>query len=150
MARNNRELSQLGAFISITDNSQEIDAGTFDGNEVSRHVMSIGAVDNTGLTVPPAIGIGTTNPGKDKVTVLANVNVARQIGGEGGNLTVDQILRVEGESEIKGVLHLNGGLTADMGGSDPQEVALRVTHGISEFGNLVEIDPTVALRNQAE
>ena len=88
MARNNRELSQLGAFISITDNTQEIGSGVLNGNEVNRHVMSIGATDNTGLTVPPAIGIGTTNPGKDKVTVLANVNVARQQGGEGGNLTV--------------------------------------------------------------
>ena len=150
MARNNRELSQLGAFISITDNTQEIGSGVLNANEVNRHVMAIGATDHTGLTVPPAIGIGTTNPGKDKVTVLANVNVARQQGGEGGNLTVDQILRVESESEIKGILHLNGGLTASMGGSDPQEVALRVPHGISEFGNTVEVDPTVALRNQAE
>ena len=39
--------------------------------------MSIGAVDNTGLTVPPAIGIGTTNPGKDKVTVVSEVDMAR-------------------------------------------------------------------------
>ena len=69
--RNNRELSQLGAFISITDNTQEIGSGTFDANEVNRHVMSIGATDHTGLTVPPAIGIGTTNPGKDKVTVVS-------------------------------------------------------------------------------
>ena len=145
MARNNRELSQLGAFISITDNTQEIGAGVLNGSEVNRIQWIIGATDHTGLTVPLFIGIGTTNPGKDKVTVLANVNVARQQGGEGGNLTVDQILRVESESEIKGILHLNGGLTASMGGSDPQ-VALRVPHGISEFGNTVEVDPTVALQ----
>ena len=37
--------------------------------------MSIGAVDNTGLTVPPAIGIGTTNPG-DKLTVVSEVDTA--------------------------------------------------------------------------
>ncbi len=150
MARNNRELSQLGAFISITDNTQEIGAGILDANEVNRHVMAIGATDHTGLTVPPAIGIGTTNPGKDKVTVLANVNIARQIGGEGGNLIVDQDLKVEAESEIKGILHLTSGLTASMGGSDPNEVSLRVPHGISEFGNEVEVNPAVSLRNQAD
>ena len=37
--------------------------------------MSIGAVDNTGFTVPPAIGIGTTNPG-DRLTVVSDVDMA--------------------------------------------------------------------------
>ena len=104
MARNNRELSQLGAFISITDNSQEIDAGTFDGEVVSRHVMSIGAVDNTGFTVPPAIGIGTTNPG-GKLTVVSEVDIA-----DGNGLIVSGDVVVEQSSEHKGLVSINGDL----------------------------------------
>ena len=122
MARNNRELSQLGAFISITDNSQEIDAGTFDGEVVSRHVMSIGAVDNTGLTVPPAIGIGTTNPG-DKLTVVSEVDIA---GGNG--LVVSGDVVVEQSSEYKGLVSINAGFA----GID--STALRVAYGRAEFG----------------
>lgn len=122
MARNNRELSQLGAFISITDNSQEIDAGTFDGEVVSRHVMSIGAVDNTGLTVPPAIGIGTTNPG-DKLTVVNEVDIA---GGNG--LVVSGDVVVEQSSEYKGLVSINAGFA----GID--STALRVAYGKAEFG----------------
>ena len=122
MARNNRELSQLGAFISITDNSQEIDAGTFDGEVVSRHVMSIGAVDNTGLTVPPAIGIGTTNPG-GKLTVVSEVDIA------GGNsLIVSGDVVVEQSSEYKGLVAINAGFA----GID--STALRVAYGKAEFG----------------
>ena len=118
MARNNRELSQLGAFISITDNSQEIDAGTIDGNEVSRHVMSIGAVDNTGHTKPPAIGIGTTNPGYEEITVVSNVNIAN-----GGDLTVGGDLSVEQSSEYKGLVSINAGY------SGIDSTALRVAYG---------------------
>ncbi len=122
MARNNRELSQLSAFISITDNSQEIDAGTFDGNEVSRHVMSIGAVDNTGFTVPPAIGIGTTNPG-DRLTIVSDVDIA-----DGNNLIVGGDLVVEQSSEYKGLVAINAGFA----GID--STALRVAYGRAEFG----------------
>ena len=152
MARNNRELSQLGAFISITDNTQEIGSGALNANEVNRHVMAIGATDHTGLTVPPAIGIGTTNPGKDKVTVLADVNIARQIGGGGGNLIVDQGVTAATDSEFKGLVNFNAGLTPALGGDDPTSntVAFRVSHGQAEFGNKVEISPEVAFRNFGE
>ena len=127
MARNNRELSQLGAFISITDNSQEIDAGTSDGSLVNRHTLAIGAVDNTGHSVPPAIGIGTTNPGYNKITAVSDVVLAN--GSDlnvGGNLVVDEA------SILKGIVEITGGSSDDASGIT--STALRVAYGKAEFG----------------
>ena len=58
MAKNNRELSQLAAFIGIEDYSQENAAG---GSFPFNQVVAIGASIYSGTDEAPAVGIGTTN-----------------------------------------------------------------------------------------
>ena len=127
MARNNRELSQLGAFISITDNSQEIDAGTSDGSLVNRHTLAIGAVDNTGHSTPPAIGIGTTNPGYNKITAVSDVVLAN-----GSDLNVGGNFFVDETSLLRGLVEINAGPPTDSSGIT--STALRVAYGRADFG----------------
>ena len=58
MARNNRELSQLAAFIGIEDHSQEIALGS---EYQFAQVVAIGASLYAGTEESLAVGIGTTD-----------------------------------------------------------------------------------------
>lgn len=147
MARNNRELSQLSAFISITDNSQEIDAATFDGTVVPRHLLSIGSTLDTGHSAAPSVGIGTTwgstSPSGMVVALPEDVIISKSPEDAlGGSLRVDNNLDVLGTGQIHGLLQLFagdgvGGGGVSVGGANT--TALDVKYGIANFGGNVSI-----------
>lgn len=147
MARNNRELSQLGAFVSIVDNSQEIDAGTFDEEIVPRHLISIGSTLDTGHLKAPSVGIGTTfggtTPDGMVIALPFDTVIAKSPeDAQGGSLAVDNGLSVLGRGEIHGELQLFagdgvGGGGVNVGGANT--TALNVKYGKANFGGNVSI-----------
>ena len=147
MARNNRELSQLGALISIADNSQEIDAGTFDGTVVPRHILSIGSTLDSGHSASPTVGIGTTwgsaAPAGMVIALPEDTIISKSPEDAlGGSLRVDNNLDVLGTGQFHGLLQLFagdgvGGGGVNVGGANT--TALDVKYGIANFGGNVSI-----------
>lgn len=147
MARNNRELSQLSAFISVADNTQEIDAGTFDGTTVPRRIISIGSTIETTYSAAPSVGIGTTwgSPAPAGMVIALPEDVTISKSPEdalGGSLRVDNNLDVLGTGQFHGLLQLFagdgvGGGGVNVGGANT--TALDVKYGTANFGGNVSI-----------
>ena len=150
MARNNRELSQLGALISITDNSQEIDAGTFDGTDVPRHILSIGSTLDTGHSAVTSVGIGTTwgSPvsGGMVIALPEDVVIAKtpeSDGSTGGGLRVDTNFETNGTAVIHGALCVFAGDGVGGGGNilgGFNTVGFDVKYAAASFGGNISVD----------
>ncbi len=139
MARNNRELSQLAAFIGIEDHSQEIDLGS---NYQYAQVVAIGASLYAGTEESPAVGIGTTDivrafqvASRDG-TLFSKVQSAEGTA-EGGGIEVEGEIRVEGIGSFGQTINLNQGLLETE--YDNTVLALNVPLRTSNFGGNISI-----------
>jgi len=139
MARNNRELSQLAAFIGIEDHSQEIELGS---NYEYAQVVAIGASLYAGTDEAPAVGIGTTD-------IVRAFQVASRDGSlfskvqnaegvpQGGGVELEGDLVVGGISTIGGTVTINEGIN-DIEYQD--SLALSIPLRVVELGGNIGIN----------
>lgn len=128
MSRNNRELSQFSAYLSIRDaGSDPGDPSQYDG------IISLGATEFTGFPIPPAIGVGVSNP-------LSRLHVS--VG------TTDVIISGDPTLGGGGVL-LDGQLVSKSTGSFEGDLttksALNVLIGNASFGSNVSLSNTAGV-----
>lgn len=138
MARNNRELSQLAAYIGIEDHTQEIDLGaSYQFNQV----LAIGASAYTGLEQNPAVGIGTTDITKFFQVVSSNGSLfSKDAEGNGGGVEIEGEIRVEGIGSFGSTVNI----TAGEYDPAPQDTdALTIPLGATNIGGNILIDTDV-------
>jgi hypothetical protein len=142
MARNNRELSQLAAFIGIEDHSQEIDAGS---SYQFAQVVAIGASLYAGTEESPAVGIGTTDivrafqvASRDG-TLFSKVQSAEGTPVGGG-------IEVEGDAIVEGIGSFGGTVSAKQGiyeDAYSETLGLEVPLREAQFGGHITVNTNV-------
>jgi len=142
MARNNRELSQLAAFIGIEDHSQEIALGS---EYQYAQVVAIGASLYAGTEESPAVGIGTTDivrafqvASRDG-TLFSKVQSAEGTP-EGGGIEVEGDAVVDGIGSFGGTLSAKQGIYEDTYSDTP---ALEVPLREALFGGHITVNTNV-------
>jgi len=139
MSRNNRELSQFSAYLTITDaGSSPGSLSAYDG------IISLGATANTGFLLPPAIGIGTTLPQSRLHIALGSTDAI--VTGDpalgGGGFFIDGPLVSKNYGYFKHRVTLDGGV--DPVNNPGNTIALDVLKGDIRLGGNVAISHTLS------
>lgn len=144
MAKNNRELSQLAAFIGIEDYSQENAAG---GSFPFNQVVAIGASVYSGTDEAPAVGIGTTNVVKAFQVASRDGSLFSKVLASDGTVVLGSgSIIVEGDVTSEGIGSFRDSVFAHKGINEStysDNVALDVPLRKSVFGGNITVDTNV-------